>query len=257
LNCSEPTDVQPYPGRCNAFEPVAWTPAAMARDVPVDTALGVTFTDYPDPDTLNASSMLLTTGIFWHPGLYHVDLVSRTAHFRLTSPLRAGLGYTLTVFPALRSLQGCPTPAQQRSFQTSDAMVTPAAPAAPPTLRDVLPIFARSCGGVACHRQPADDTGGAPAGGDGCLPAPAKGLSLCDAQAWDGLVGVPSKEVSRLKLVAPRDASRSYLLRKLLPGDTPGGAAPTTLGHRDPPGAPLNEAELRVIASWIDGGALR
>ena len=63
--------------------------------------------------------------------------------------------------------------------------------------------------------------------------------------------------MSRLSLVAPHDSARSYLLRKLLPGDTPDRPAPTTLGHRDPPDAPLTTDELRTIAKWIDDGPLR
>ena len=58
-------------------------------------------------------------------------------------------------------------------------------------------------------------------------------------------------------VVAPNDSPRSYLLRKLLPGDTPDMPAPTTLGHRCPPGAPLSRDELHAIAKWIDTGANR
>ena len=45
------------------------------------------------------------------------------------------------------------------------------------------------------------------------------------------------------------------VLRKLLPGDTPDVPAPTTLGHRCPPGAPLSRDELHAVAKWIDTGA--
>jgi hypothetical protein len=83
------------------------------------------------------------------------------------------------------------------------------------------------------------------------------GLSLCDADLVDAVLDVPSRQVSRLHLVEPRDAARSYLLRKLLPGDTPDRPAPTTLGHRDPPGEPLSDPDLRAIASWIDTGPAR
>jgi hypothetical protein len=49
--------------------------------------------------------------------------------------------------------------------------------------------------------------------------------------------------------VAARDSARSYLLRKLL------GAPPLT-GHTGPPGDTLTDAELRVVQSWIDNGAM-
>jgi hypothetical protein len=91
--------------------------------------------------------------------------------------------------------------------------------------------------------------------GDGCLTAPAAGLSLCDREARGALVDVPSRQVSRLDLVKRNDSARSYLLRKLLPGDTDDRPAPGALGHRDPPGAPLPTDDLRLIARWIDTGA--
>jgi hypothetical protein len=55
--------------------------------------------------------------------------------------------------------------------------------------------------------------------------------------------------------VKPNDSARSYLLRKLLPGDSDDRPAPGALGHRDPPGAPLTKDQMHVIASWIDTGA--
>ena len=62
------------------------------------------------------------------------------------------------------------------------------------------------------------------------------------------MVGVISKQVSRLAIVAPRDSARSYLLRKLL------GAPPVT-GHQGPPEDALADAELVALQSWIDSGA--
>jgi hypothetical protein len=43
----------------------------------------------------------------------------------------------------------------------------------------------------------------------------------------------------------------------LLPADTAGGRLPGVSGQREPPGEPLLEDQLRLIAAWIDGGALR
>ena len=57
-----------------------------------------------------------------------------------------------------------------------------------------------------------------------------------------------------MKRVEPGDASRSYLIRKIVPGPD-GGPVPTTPGHRDPPDAPLADADLRAISDWINGGA--
>jgi hypothetical protein len=83
-----------------------------------------------------------------------------------------------------------------------------------------------------------------------------EGLSLCAGQSWAALVGVSSRQEARLLLVDPGDSARSYLLRKLIPATAGGGPPPPTLGHRDPPGAPLDDGELAAIAAWIDAGAL-
>ncbi len=257
--CSQPTDVQPFPGHCGPFEVVRFVPAGLAQNVPTNTPIDLFFSDYPDPDTLGTPSLLLTTGVYYHVGTYSADLISKRVRFLTPGALRPFLGYSVNVTPTLRSLQGCPTSAQERNFETG-AGPAPVAPAPPaPTFDAVLPVLARSCGGDGCHRSA--DAGAAATEGGGCLAAPAAGLSLCDAQAFDALVSVRSRQQSRLLRVAPRDSSRSYLLRKLLPAsngdpDNP-PPVPTTLGHRDPPGAVLPPEDLRLIADWIDGGAVR
>jgi Bacterial Ig-like domain len=247
--CSRPTETQPYPGGCAPFAPVSWDPAPQAEGVPRNTAIRIAFNDYPDPDTLGAAAMLLWSGVYWHTGAYSVELVDKTVAFRPANPLRANLGYTVALLPGLRSLSGCATENQTRSFSTGGEIgAAPTADA--PTFAAIQPILARSCAGEGCHRQP-EEAGG------GCLPAPAGGLSLCDDEAWNALVGVPSRQVSRLLLVAARDSARSYLMRKLLPGASPDVPVPTTLGHRDPPGSPLPDPDIRLIGAWIDAGALR
>jgi hypothetical protein len=250
VGCSHPTETQPYPGACDPFEALSWTPLPNSASVARDTAIRVAFNDYPDPDTLSATDFVLTSGVYWHTGTYAVDLLAKAAVFRAAGPLRANLGYTITVLPGVRSLAGCPATYEQRSFRTGDAPVGPVMtpPAVP--FSAVQPILAASCGGAGCHRQAAE-------AGGGCLAGPAAGLSLCDADAYQALVGVPSRQVSRLQLVQPANAARSYLLRKLLPGTAAGAPPPTTLGHRDPPGAPLTNDQLATIAGWIDSGAVR
>lgn len=252
--CSQPTDTQPFPGACGPFFPVHWTPEPNAQGVVQNTSIKIVFNDYPDPDTLGGKDLLLWSGIYWHTGSYTVDLIDKAAVFRPSNALRDNLGYTIALFSDVRSLSGCPTTDQSSNFETGRGFdETP--PAEPVPFAAVQAILARGCAGAACHRAPAPDQGSAPDGDGGCLPAPAAGLSLCDAEARGALVGVPSRQVSRLRLVAPYDAARSYLMRKLLPGATPAEPVPTTLGHRDPPGAPLPDDELRTIARWIDQGA--
>ena len=57
-----------------------------------------------------------------------------------------------------------------------------------------------------------------------------------------------------MRLVVAGDSARSYLLHKLLPGSAEVPPPPTVVGHRSPRGMPLTDAQLRAIASWIDGG---
>lgn len=249
FGCSQPGPTQPYLGTCAPLRVLSWLPFGGSLDVPRDTVIRLALDGYPDPDTIDLGGVIVTTGVFYHGGRYSVDMVEKTISFRATNNLRAQLGYNVTVQPALLSLQGCPAEMAQRSFRTGSTVngPPPPPPVAVPMAAEVLPLFARTCAGAACHR--ADD--------GACLPAPAGAVSLCDAQAHDALVDVPSRQLSRLDLVEPNDSARSYLLRKLLPGETPDRPAPTTLGHRDPPGAPLSRDELHAIARWIDAGASR
>jgi hypothetical protein len=234
---------------CAPLDVLTWVPNNGALDVPVDTIITLELDDYPEPETVGLDGFIARTGVYYHPGTFGVDLIDKTITFRASGNLRPNLGYTVTIGPPLASLSGCLVVEQQHTFHTSaTTAMPPAPPAAPaPYATTVAPIFARSCGGAGCHRA---------ADGQGCLATPAAALSLCDRDAVAALVGVPSLQVSALALVAPADSARSYLLRKLLPGATPDRPAPTALGHRDPPGAPLSVDDLRTIARWIDAGAL-
>jgi hypothetical protein len=256
--CSTPSGDQPYVGECQPLRVLEWTPRGGAQDVPRDQPVSVRLSDYPDPDTISTSGFILTTGPFYHPGTYVTDLVDKTITIFPAGNLRASLGYNMTVRTGLVSLSGCVALEEQRSFNTSEMTAFPPRtrpPAVP--FAEVQPIFARSCSGAGCHRVEVSDAALAADPGAGCLAQPAALLSLCDRDAVDALVGVPSRQVPRLQLVLQNDSARSYLLRKLLPGATPDQPAPTTLGHRDPPGAPLSRDELHAIARWIDAGANR
>jgi hypothetical protein len=244
--CSTPTETQPFPGACEPLSVVEWTPSAGALEVPRDTPVTIRLDDYPDPDTVGTRSFLVTTGVFYHGGTYVTDLIEKTIAMHAGGNLRADLGYHVVVYPTLLSLRGCPAVEVRHRFRSgpTTALPPPTKPVAIP-FSEVQPLVARSCAGAGCHRGE----------GDGCLEHPAAALSLCDRDAVSALVDVPSRQVSRLRLVAPNDSTRSYLLRKLLPGDTPDRPAPTTLGQRCPPGAPLSREELHAIAEWIDTGA--
>jgi hypothetical protein len=234
---------------CTPLHPVAMVPQPNSVAVPTDVVFRITFDDYPDPDTVRSDSLLLTTGYFWVPGNYGVDLIGKAAVMRPIRALAAKLGYGLHLRPALSSLAGCPGTSEDIQFTTGASPEGQPPPETPSFMDDVQPIFAAKCGG-GCHLA-ADDAGG------GCMPAPAAGLSLCAADAWQALVGVPSRQVDQLRLVEAGDSARSYLLRKLLPATDAGGPITGVYGQREPPGDPLPEDQLRLIAAWIDGGALR
>jgi hypothetical protein len=250
VGCSEPTNAQPYGGTCEPMRVLEWTPRAAETNVPLNEAIVVRFGQYPDPDTVDLGGIIVTTGPFYHPGTIRTDLVDKTITYAPAGGWRANLGYNVNIRAGLMSLQGCTAVPVQQSFRTSLVAPQPLPAEMSTPYSAVQPIFAARCAGAGCHRATTAD-------GGGCLASPAAGLSLCDADAVDALVDVPSRQVNRLNLVEPRDSSRSYLLRKLLPGATPDVPAPTTLGHRDPPGAPLSTEELHVVAQWIDDGPLR
>jgi hypothetical protein len=237
--CTAPSDTTPYPGTCAPLHPLAWFPAANSNDAPTNPILRVTFDDYPDPNTADGDGLSLSTAVYGIPGTYAVDLIGRTVTLRPWGNLISELGYMVHLHPALQSLGGCPGTETQRQFRTGTSRVTqPDAPSA--SLADVQTIFDTHCTG-GCHAQP-----------DGsCLAAPFGGLSLCADEARAALVDVPSRQLSALRLVRANDSARSYLLRKLLP-PAPTGAVAPALGHR---GEGLTEAELRVLAAWIDRGA--
>ena len=104
-----------------------------------------------------------------------------------------------------------------------------------PTLLDVqTQIFAPRCALSGCHIGTT-----APFGLDLS--------SLSNSSA--NLVGVASGEMPSLLRVDPSDSANSYLYWKV--SGNPGiSGDPMPLS-----GAPLNAAELSLIAAWIDGGA--
>ncbi|HEY7375400.1 MAG TPA: hypothetical protein VIF57_24795 [Polyangia bacterium] len=250
--CSYPTGQSPYPGECAPLHPLVFVPRPNMVAVPTDVEFRITFDDYPDPDTVRSDSLLLTTGYFWVPGNYGVDLIGKAAVMRPIRGLSGQIGYGLHLRPALGSLAGCPGTSQDLQFMTGSGPAGGAPPAPTPSFAtDVQPILDSRCAGGGCHLA-VDD-----AGTTACSDAPAAQLSLCAADAWDALVGKPALQSDKLRRVQAGDSARSYLLRKLLPAKDTGGPIAGVYGQREPPGEPLPEDQLRLIAAWIDGGALR
>lgn len=261
LACSIPDSDLSRPGTCQPFELTATTPAPDSVDVLPNVAPALTFSDFPDPDTIGLSTFSLYTGFFYHTGEYWVDLVDRRAFFKPLSSLTLGLGYTVAVKPGIRSLRGCAldpanalpgvpaAPTISYRFQVVPAGVNhPANPVPPPvtTYQQVTTVFAAHCAGAACHLASGDNAA-APVGG--CVDGAGGGLSLCARDAYAALVGIPSRQVNRLVLVAPRDSARSYLLRKII-------GAPPVVGHVGVPEDTISRDDQRAIQDWIDNGAL-
>lgn len=227
---------------------VSSSPADGSQGVPIDAPVSITFTDFPAPETVSLDSVILSSGVQTRLGTFQVDLISRSIRFRGRNWLWPDLTYLLTVFPAVKSLTGCAAEATQLRFHTSLGPTDPPPPPpAVPSFAEVQSIFAARCAGAGCHLD-------APEQGGGCRAAPPKGLSLCDADARSALVDADASEITGMKRVVAGDSSRSFLMRKLV-GGAGGGPVPTTPGHRDPPGLPLDESALRLISDWIDGGA--
>src|SRR4051794_35700734 len=82
LGCSQVTDQQTRSGVCAPFAVVDWTPAGSSRDVPTNTGIALGFSSYPDPDTVDGGSVLLSSGLFTRYGRYDVDLITRSIRFR-------------------------------------------------------------------------------------------------------------------------------------------------------------------------------
>ena len=246
--CSYPSAEQPLPGTCAPLTVLSSMPDDDAGGVPTDAPISLSASDFPDPDSVRLDTVVLSSGVYTRLGGFFVDFITQSIRFTPRNQLQPNLTYVVTLMSGVRTLTGCSAKLDQRSFRTGDGPSDPPlAPPDVPTFADIQPIFAAHCGGGNCHRPDPDD--------GSCLDAPAQGLSLCDRDAFAALVYADATELAGMKRVQPGDASRSYLIRKIVPGPN-GGPLPTTPGHRDPPDAPLAETDLRAISDWINGGAL-
>ncbi|MEO1244831.1 MAG: Ig-like domain-containing protein [Pseudomonadota bacterium] len=96
-------------------------------------------------------------------------------------------------------------------------------------------VFGPTCATAGCH--------------NGVSNAGGLNLSSADASHMN-LVGVPSSvDAARIRVIA-NDAANSYLIEKL--GPMPGNGSQMPLGR-----PPLADADINVIRTWIDNGALR
>jgi hypothetical protein len=215
------------------FRLIATDPAAGRIDVPPGWHIELRFDGPPDPDTAIPANVRVFAGLIEITGEIMLDLLDQLVRFIPSSPLRPRLRHQVYVHRSLRGLNGVQlADTVVFNFTTSDDTATP-----PRTPRPQVPgsqvqaeVFNRCS---SCHRPPDP-------------PARVDLSSLGDAVGT--LRGVPSSYGSRLR-VAPGDHTRSYLMMKLLGvGGFVGFRMPAT-------GPPLTRKELRLVASWIDGGA--
>lgn len=76
-------------------------------------------------------------------------------------------------------------------------------------------------------------------------PNPAASLSLNEGNSCDALVGVPSTQVSAIRVVAG-DSASSYIVDKLLDRNL------STTDPMPPPGGGLEQYKIDAIVTWID-----
>ena len=121
----------------------------------------------------------------------------------------------------------------------SDVGATEAGPDVPgPAFASVLKIFRARC--TECHAAGAIAPG---------MPS----LHLTSDVAYRSLVGVPAEQTCGGTLVVPSSSAQSYLLRKLIEA-TPCQGVRMPMAYEGP-FAPLSDADLEAIRSWIDQGA--
>src|SRR5882757_7871944 len=105
--CSRPTARQQLPGTCTPFQLVSSSPEDGAQDLPLDTAIELRFSDFPEPETVDLSSVVLSSGVQTRLGLFRVDLITRSIRFESRNWLWPDLTYLVTITPDLMSMTGC------------------------------------------------------------------------------------------------------------------------------------------------------
>lgn len=254
--CSFPGDEAPWaasPGSSFVVTGAA-LPAVLTDPQPLNPTLFLSFSDFPDPQTVQFPGVKLGPRGFAVEYLVETRLVERQIVLRPRAQLLPENDYYLEVSTGVRALSGAALPEPYKlRFRTGRTVAPPTAPEPPITLSDVLGPGAglrQSCAIETCHSR---------AGGR----TPARGLDLGAPLAevrtqLGALAGtllqsgpVPAPLVEPMQLVQPGSPERSYLLRKLLAhrGYT------RISGDPMPPRGPLDDSALTVVQSWIRQGA--
>lgn len=197
---------------------VSTTPAS-GEIAPADRVLRIVFDRYIDVASISVGAIALRSGEASASIAVGYDPVDRALLVEPTTPMRVGLGYTLSVEPgAVAGLDG----AGLDEAVVVDLRAGPPTDDAPPGsvtyADDVAPIVEARCG---CH------------GPDGVFPT----------LTPEGLVGVGSARLPGRVLVVPGAPLESVLVERILP-DYPGVRGMEKA---------LSDAERRVWVRWVEG----
>lgn len=188
----------------------------------------VHFDDVPDPRTFHGLRIGLTSGSARVLGRLSIDLVDRSARMVLSETLRPRTLYRLSLDPELRGMGGGKLGEEHVTYFTTGLEREEKRPSPPPPVLDpdVMALLSARCAG--CHGAGAElDLGSA-------------------AAARASLIGRPSRVRPELPRVRPGDHASSVLVWRLL--GVPLAGPPVPHGG-------LSVDEIRLIATWIDGGA--
>ena len=131
------------------------------------------------------------------------------------------IGMTLLVYGDLDSQEKKVTPATSKKSAESISFS-----------KDIQPILTKNCATEDCH----------------IAPKPAKKMDLSEGKAYMSMVNVTSREMPKLKIVAPGNLELSYLYDKLTGNQDEGDRMPS--GKKA-----LPKAEIELIKKWILAGA--
>lgn len=254
--CSFPGDEAPWAASAGGGFAVTGVtlPTTLTDPQPLNPTLLLSFSDFPDPQTVQFPGVRLGPRGFALEYLVETRLVERQIVLRPRAQLLPENDYYLEVSTGVRALSGAPLPEPYKLRFRTGRMVAPPTPAELPiTLSDVLGQGAglrQRCAIETCHSR---------AGGR----TPARGLDLSapleEVRTQLGALAgtllksgpVPAPLVEPMQLVQPGAPERSYLLRKLLAhrGYT------RISGDPMPPLGPLDDSALAAVQSWIRQGA--
>jgi hypothetical protein len=217
--------------------------AAAAQ--PVNPVLTVTFSDFPDPQSVTFPALRLGTRTSALEYLYRIELAERRVVLWPKVDLLPENDYYVSVSTQARSLSGqaLAVPSQVR-FRTSSyrRAIPPPQPAV--TLQSLLDDVLRPrCASAGCH-----------AGGSSKQAARGLDFSLSAAEVRRYLISTQEQSSHRsLLLVEPGAPERSALLRKILMRTGFTGSA----GEPMPPllFSPLPPEAISLLEHWIWQGA--